>query len=78
VLCCVICSCMYFDVLVSGGPIRGMSLGDRRGALSSFVGVVRACALRAREHCRGRCVVGFVTAWAGVCLKDAERGSYGG
>jgi len=22
--------------------------------------------------------VGSVTAWAGVCLKDAERGSYGG
>jgi len=41
-------------------------------------GVVRACTLQGRELCLGRCVVGPVTALAGVCLHDVARGAHEG
>jgi len=41
-------------------------------------GVVRACTLQGRELCLGRCDVGPVTALAGVCLQNLERGAHEG
>jgi len=47
-----------------------------RGVVSC--GVVRACSFLGRERCLGWCVVVPVTALAGVCLQDVERGAHGG
>jgi len=44
----------------------------------AICGVVRACTLQGRELCLGRWVVGPVTALAGGCLQDVERGAHEG
>jgi len=41
-------------------------------------GVVRACTLQGGALCHGRCVVGPVTAFAGVSLQDVDKGATGG
>ena len=51
-------------------------MGSLRGV--TICGVVRACTLQGRELCLGRCVLGPVTALAGLCVQDVERGAHEG
>jgi len=44
----------------------------------AICGVVRTCTFQGKEPFLGRCVVGPVTALAGVCKQDVEKGARGG
>jgi len=63
-------------VCKSDAELGEILVGSLRGV--AMCGVVRACTLQGRELCLGRCVVGPVSALAGVCLQDVERGAHGG
>jgi len=59
-----------------GAELGEILVGSLRGV--AICGVVRACTLQGRELCLERCVMGPLTALAGVCLQDVERGAHEG